>query len=43
MSKEFVAWVNRMIELDNAGKVQAAKPLRRNESFREFFANRSSH
>lgn len=43
MSETFVAWVNRMIELDNAGKEQAAKPLRRNESFREFFVNRSSH
>ena len=42
MSQDFISWVNRMIALDAAGVAQAAQPLKRNESVREFFANRSS-
>lgn len=43
LTESFAQWVTRMIELDAAGKAQAAQPLRRNESVREFFANRSSN
>lgn len=42
LSESFAEWVNRMVALHEASKVQAAQPLRRNETVREFFASRSS-
>ena len=42
MSQSFISWVNQMIALDAAGVAQAAQPLKRNESVREFIMNRGN-